>query len=118
CPAVIPAACCGVFVARLAGALAAPAGVFLPVYLLVLAIAPYFRRISKQPRLRAAVEGGTAGATGAIAGAVFVLGRRAVHHLPTAIIAIVTLAIISLWRVPEPVIIGGAALAGLFLYNP
>jgi chromate transporter len=117
-PVVITAAFIGFLVARLPGALAAAAGVFVPVYLLVLAVAPYFKRISKNPQLRAAVEGVTAGATGAIAGAVFVLGRRAVHDLPTAMIAIVTLATISLWRVPEPVIIGGAALAGLFLYNP
>src|SRR5467141_1430383 len=54
-PVVITAAFIGFLVARLPGALAAAAGVFLPVYLLVLAIAPYFKRISKNPQLRAAV---------------------------------------------------------------
>src|SRR5437764_1842810 len=50
-PVVITAAFIGFLVARLPGALAAAAGVFLPVYLLVLAIAPYFKRISKNPQL-------------------------------------------------------------------
>ena len=38
--------------------------------------APYFRRFAKNPQLKAFVDGVTAAATGAIAGAAFVLGKR------------------------------------------
>jgi chromate transporter len=117
-PVVITAAFIGFLVARVPGAVAAAVGVFLPVYLLVLGISPYFKRISKNPQLRAAVEGVTAGATGAIAGAVFVLGRRAIHDIPTSLIAVATLLIILRWKIPEPLVIGAAGVLGLFLYRP
>jgi chromate transporter len=57
----------------------------------------------------------TAAATGAIAGAVIVLARRSVHDLPTAVIAIATFAELFRWKVPEPVLIACAAVAGLVL---
>src|SRR5437899_10226217 len=43
-PVVITAGFIGFLVAGLPGALAAAAGVFVPVYLVVLAISPYFKR--------------------------------------------------------------------------
>ena len=42
------------------------------------------------------MDGATAAATGAITGAVIVLGARAIIDLPTAIIALISLAV--LWR--------------------
>jgi chromate transporter len=59
----------------------------------------------------------TAAATGAIAGAVYILGRRAVHDWATVLIAAVALVITFRWKVPEPVLIGGAAVAGILLYR-
>jgi len=56
----------------------------------------------------------TAAATGAIAGAAIVLGRRAITDVPTAVIAAVTLGILlRVRRVPEPVVILAAGLAGI-----
>jgi hypothetical protein len=49
----------------------------------------------------------------AIAGAVIVLAR--LYDVPTAPIAIVSLAVLFRWKVPEPVVIGCAARAGLLL---
>ena len=90
-------------------------GVFLPCYLLVVIPAPYFRRFANNPRLKAFVGGVTAAATGAIAGAAFVLGRRAIIDLPTALIAAGTLVVLlTIKRVPEPLVIllaGGVGLA-------
>ena len=66
------------------------------------------------PGLRAAVDGVTAAAAGAIAGAVVVLGRRALVDPTTWIIAVVTLVV--LWRmrrVPEPLLIVAAGVVGL-----
>jgi chromate transporter len=116
-PVVITSGFIGYLVAGPWGAMAAAAGVFAPVYLVVLFISPFFGRIAKNPQARAALEGVTAAATGAIAGAVYVLGRRAVHDWPTVLIAVIALSISLRWKVPEPVLIAGSALAGAVLYR-
>lgn len=73
--------------------------------------APHFSRSSADPRLKAFIDGVTAGAAGAILGAVFVLARRAIVDLPTLIIFAATLAaLVTLKRIPEPVLI---ALVGV-----
>jgi chromate transporter len=66
--------------------------------------------------VRAFVTGVTAAATGAIAGAAVVLGRRAIVDVPTAGIALATLAVlVYARRVPEPVAIVGAGVVGYLL---
>ena len=77
----------GYLVAGVAGATAAAMGVFLPVYLVVVALAPSYKKWARNPQLKAFVRGVTAAATGAIAGAVIVLGRRSIYDWPTAVIA-------------------------------
>jgi chromate transporter len=58
----------------------------------------------------------TAAATGAIAGAAFVLGKRAIVDLPTVLIALATLAVLAkLKKVPEPLVILAAGVVGLGL---
>jgi chromate transporter len=116
-PVVITAGFIGYLVAGPWGALAAATGVFVPVYLVVLFISPFFGRIAKNPQARAALEGVTAAAAGAIAGAVYILGRRAIHDWTTALLAAITLIVTLRWKVPEPVLIAGAALAGGLLYR-
>ena len=116
-PVVITAGFIGYLVSGPWGAMAAAAGVFVPVYLVVLFVSPYFKRIARNPQARAALEGVTAAATGAIAGAVYVLGRRAIHDWPTVMIALVALVITFRWKVPEPLLIAGAAVAGALLYR-
>jgi chromate transporter len=67
-------------------------------------------------RLKAAVDGVTAAATGAIAGAVVVLGRRAIIDWPTIVIAIATLLVLTrVHRVPEPPVIIAAGVVGVVL---
>jgi chromate transporter len=116
-PVVITAGFIGYLVAGPWGAMAAAAGVFIPVYLVVLFISPYFAKIARNPQARAALQGVTAAATGAIAGAVYVLGRRAIHDWTTALIAVVALLITLRWKIPEPLLIAGAAGAGVLLYR-
>jgi chromate transporter len=91
--------------------------VFVPVYLVVVFISPFFGRIAKNPQARAALEGVTAAATGAIAGAVYILGRRAIHDWTTLLIAATALGITFRWKVPEPLLIAGAAVAGVLFYR-
>jgi chromate transporter len=115
-PVVITVAFIGYLVAGPLGATAASVGVFLPCYLFVIIPAPYFRRFADNPRVRAFVDGVTAAATGAIAGAAFVLGRRALIDLTTVGIALATWLIFSRFKkIPEPLVILAAGLAGLVL---
>ena len=117
-PVVITVAFIGFLVAGLSGAIVSAIGVFLPPYLIVIFLAPHFRRWSKNAMVKAFVAGVTAAAAGAIAGAAYVLGRRAIVDVPTAVILVVVLALlIKARKIPEPVIILAAGAAGLFLQH-
>jgi len=115
-PVVITTAFIGFLVAGLAGGLVAAVGTFLPCYLFTVVPAPLFRRYGKRPGLAAIVQGVTAGAVGAIAGAVVVLGRGAILDLRTFLVAASTLAVRRLVpRVPEPILVVAAAIVGLMV---
>jgi chromate transporter len=117
-PVVITVAFIGYLVAGPLGAVAASIGVFLPCYLFVIIPAPYFRRFSGNRRVKAFVDGVTAAATGAIAGAAFVLGRRALIDITTVLIALATWAVFSRFkRLPEPLVILAAAVVGLVVHR-
>lgn len=115
-PVVITVAFIGYLVAGLAGATAAAIGIFLPVYLLTIIPAPWFRRNRDNPQLKAFVQGATAAATGAITGAVIVLGQRAIYDLPTALIALATLVVLVRAKIPEPILIILAGGVGLLVF--
>jgi chromate transporter len=115
-PVVITVGFIGYLVAGPAGAVVAALATFLPCYFFTVVPAPHFRRWSRVPAIQAFVEGVTAAATGAIAGAAIVLGRRAIVDLAT--LAIASVALVFAWRVrkvPEPVLIAAAGLAGIVL---
>jgi chromate transporter len=113
-PVVITVAFIGYLVAGPVGAAVAAFAVFLPCYLLVVIPARYFRRAVHDPRVKVFVDGVTVAAAGAIAGAAFVLGRRAVFDGPTLAIASVTLLLTLRLRARyEPLVILGAGLVGV-----
>jgi chromate transporter len=115
-PVVITVGFIGYLVAGPAGAVVAALGTFLPCYLFTVIPAPHFKRWSKNRAIRAFVDGVTAAATGAIAGAAFVLGRRAIVDTTTLLIAITALAVASRFRkVPEPLLILLAGFVGVLL---
>lgn len=117
-PVVITVAFIGYLVAGPLGAGAAAAGVFLPCYLFVVIPAPYFRRFADNPRVKAFVDGVTAAATGAIAGAAFVLGRRALIDLGAVLIAVATWGLFTRFKkLPEPLVIGAAGAVGLLIHH-
>ena len=117
-PVVITVAFIGYLVRGWWGASLAAVGVFLPVYLFVVIPSGWFKRYAKDVRLNAFITGVTAAATGAIAGACVVLARRAIIDIPTALIALVTLAVlIKVKKVPEPLIIVVAGVLGLLLFK-
>ncbi len=116
-PVVITVGFIGYLVAGISGATAAALGVFLPVYGVVVLVAPYYKHFAKNPQLHAFVRGVTAAATGAIAGAVIVLARRAIYDWVTLVVALVTTAVMFRWKVPEPILILAAATTGLFAHH-
>jgi len=117
-PVVITTGFVGYLVAGLSGSVVAALGTFLPCYLLTILPAPYFKKYGKQPGIAAFVKGVTIAATGAITGSVIVLARRSLIDLPTLAIAIISIAL--LWKfkkkLPEPLLVLGAAIIGLILY--
>jgi chromate transporter len=115
-PVVITVAFIGYLVAGTAGAIAASIGIFLPVYVFTIIPAPWFQRHRANPQLLAFAAGATAAASGAIAGAVVVLGQRAIFDLPTAAIGLIGLGLLWKFRLQEPVLVAAAGIAGLALW--
>jgi chromate transporter len=113
----------GDFWAGLAGASVAALATFLPCYLFTIIPAPYFKKHGKRPGIAAFVDGVTAAAVGAIAGSCLVLGRRTLFEngwtpeAPKVLLLLATVGLLVLFnKLPEPVIVLGAAVAGLVLY--
>jgi chromate transporter len=122
-PVVITVGFIGYLVAGFSGATVAAIATFLPCYLFTIIPAPYFKKHGKRPGLVAFVDGVTAAAVGAIAGAVIVLGRRTLlvngwpPDIAKAAIFCVTLAVLLRFKkLPEPVVVLAAAFLGLILY--
>jgi chromate transporter len=115
-PVVITVVFIGFLAAGFAGAVAAAIGIFLPVYLFTVIPAPWFRRNRDNAMLKAFVLGATAAATGAIAGAVVLLARRAIYDVPTALVGLVSLVLLWRFKVPEPLLVAGAGLVGLLAF--
>jgi len=116
-PVVITVGFIGYLVAGFPGAVVAALATFLPCYLFTIIPAPYFRKHGKKPGIAAFVDGVTAAAIGTITGAVIVLGKRSITDIATIAICLVTLLL--LWKVkklPEPVIVALAAVAGLIVF--
>ncbi len=116
-PVVITTGFIGYLVAGLPGAAMAAAATFLPCYLITIVAAPHFKKWGKNPSVIAFVDGITAAAIGAIAGSVVVIAQRSISDIPTALLAIGATSL--LWKfkkIPEPVLVIGAALIGLAIY--
>lgn len=123
-PVVITVGFIGFLVAGFTGACVACAATFLPCYVLTVIPAPYFKRHGKHPAMVAAVDGITAAAVGAIAGAVYILGRRTLFgadgtlDLVKVVILLATLAVLLRFRrLPEQAVLLVCALAGWLLYT-
>lgn len=116
-PVVITTGFIGYLIAGFSGAGVAALATFLPAYLLTIVPAPFFKKYGRRPGIVDFVNGVTAAASGAIAGAVIVLGKRSIIDIPTLLFALITLFLI--WKVKkasEPVIILVASILGLLIY--
>ncbi len=117
-PVVITVGFIGYLVDGFWGAVVAALGTFLPCYLFTILPAPYFKKYGKHPAIKAFVDGVTAAAIGAIAGAVLVMGKRSLTDIPTILIALATILLLYKFKsIKEPLIIAAAALIGLLLVS-
>jgi chromate transporter len=91
-PVVITTGFIGYLVAGFWGAVVAALATFVPCYLFTIVPAPYFKKHGKRPAIVAFVDGVTAAAIGAIAGAVVVIGQRSITDWITAALAVATAA--------------------------
>lgn len=115
-PVVITVAFIGFLTAGIAGAIVAALATFFPCWLFTILPAPHYKRFAKNAKLKAFVLGVTAAATGAIGGATFVLGRRAIVDVPTIIISLTTLGVILRFKkVNEPMVIALTGAIGIAL---
>jgi chromate transporter len=115
-PVVITVGFIGYLVAGFPGACIASLATFLPCYLFTVIPAPYFKKFGKHPAIKAFVDGVTAAAIGAIAGAVIVLGKRQLTDVTSVAIAVITILLLLRYKkIQEPLIIFFAAIAGLLI---
>ena len=116
-PVVITVGFIGFLISGFWGACTAALATFLPCYLFTVIPAPYFKKYGRLPAVKAFVDGITAAAIGAITGSVIVIAKRSIVDLPTAFVALATLAV--LWKfkkLQEPYVIVAAAAFGLLVY--
>ncbi|MBS1566993.1 MAG: chromate transporter [Bacteroidetes bacterium] len=117
-PVVITVGFIGYLVAGFPGACIAALATFLPCYLFTVIPEPYFRKYGRHPGIKAFVVGVTAAAIGAIAGSVCVLAKRQFTDYVSVLIALITVfVLLKFKKIPEPVIILLAAIAGLIIKN-
>ena len=115
-PVVITVGFIGYLIAGFPGACIAAIATFLPCYLFTVIMAPSFKKIAKNESIKAFVEGITASVIGALVGSVVVIGIRSIIDIPTALIAVSgILAMLTIKKVPEPLIIAIAAIIGVLI---
>jgi len=115
-PVVITATFVGYLVAGFWGSLVSTIGIFLPSFILVLIAAPILARHRGDPNVQGFVKGAYGAAIGTILGACVLLGRIAIGDWLTALIGLVSLAVLFRWKVSNPLLIAVTAVVGLIAY--
>src|SRR5580693_6367294 len=115
-PVVITATFVGYLVAGFWGSVVATVGIFFPSFILVLVVAPLLARYGSNPNVQGFVRGAYAAAIGTILGACILLGRIAIGDWLTALIGVVSLAVLFRWKIHNALLIAATAVIGLFAY--
>jgi chromate transporter len=115
-PVVITATFVGYLVAGFWGSLVSTIGIFLPSFVLVLIAAPILAKHRASPNVQGFVKGAYGAAIGTILGACVLLGRIAIGDWLTALIGLVSLAVLFRWKVGNPALIAAAAAVGLVAF--
>jgi chromate transporter len=114
-PIVMLAAFVGYAVGAIWGAVAAAVAVYLPSFILMLAVLPVMGRITRLAWMKAALQGISPAVIGMTAVAVIRMLPHALPDLITGLLAVGTVVAMGCWRLsPLPLMMGGAAV-GLVL---
>jgi chromate transporter len=114
-PVMKTAAFVGYKVAGIPGAAVAFSGIFLPPFIIVGFLAPYFRRIRRNPWLQGFLKGVKAGAVGAIIAVVGTLAQTAFPDLLTVAIAAACLVAMLKFRVNVSLLVIAAGALGVLI---
>ena len=118
-PVVITATFVGHLLRGLTGAAVATAGIFLPPVLFVLIATPILLRYRQHPVLQGFIRGVSSAVVGVLVATTWLIARTAIIDVVTIVIAVVAMAVLlSPKRVPDPAVIGAAAIVGLIAYHP
>ena len=113
-PVVITATFVGYLNGRLAGAVAATVGVFLPSLIFVLLGTPVLRRYRQNGRVQGFVRGVTVAVVGVLLGTSYLVARSTIRDgLGLAILIVAAALLWSKWKVPGPVLVAAGAALGL-----
>jgi chromate transporter len=115
-PVVITATFVGYLVAGFFGSLVSTIGIFLPSFILVLVAAPILARHRGNPNVQGFVKGAYGAAIGTILGACTILGRIAIGDWLTILIGLVSLGVLSRWKISNPLLMAATAAVGLFAF--
>jgi len=116
-PVVITATFVGYLVAGFWGSLVATIGIFLPSFILILAVAPILVRYRNTPNVQGFVKGAYAAAIGTILGACVLLGKIAIGDWLTVFVGLGSLAALFLIpRLSNPLLVGVTAVIGLIAF--
>jgi chromate transporter len=105
----------GYLFAGLPGALLATVAIFLPSFLLVPFIYPLTARLRNSPWMRAFLDGANAAALGLMAAVTWQLARASILDIPTALLAVLALAVLLRFRLNSAWLVLGGAGAGVAL---
>lgn len=113
-PILMVAAFVGHRVAGFWGAIVGGLAIFLPSFIFMLSLLPVFGRIKQITWMKAALKGISPAVIGMIAVALLQMLPHAVTDVPTGLLVLATVAILSLWRFgPLPLMAGGGAIGVL-----
>ena len=82
----------------------------------MLIAAPLLARHRGNPNVQGFVKGAYAAAIGTILGACILLGRIAIGDWLTALIGLISLAILFRWKIVNPLLIAATAAVGLIAF--
>src|SRR5207248_5506577 len=112
-PVVITATFVGYLLNGFRGAVAATLGIFSPPVLFTVIATPILLRYHKHPRVAGFIRGVGVTVVGVLVGTTWLVAQQAIGDWLTAVIAICSLLVITMWqKVPEPAIIAAAGMVG------
>jgi chromate transporter len=111
-PVLSTATFIGYMLFGVSGALVSTGAIFLPSFILVLAIGPFVPRLRQSPVMRGFLDGVNAGALGLMLGVCVLLGASTLPHAGPAVIFAIALIVLLRWRVNAAWIVAFGAVAG------